>query len=80
MLRFRNQKMNVFGHNDVAEDKKDISPACLLQGALKEVTGGRVAEIRLTGVTTESEEMEVPGLLVTLELGRHESRQYSKTG
>jgi len=63
--------MNVLRHNDVSEDKKDISPADLFKGLLKEVAGRWIGEIGLTGVATEGEEVKVVGTLVTLELGRH---------
>jgi len=61
VFRFGNQKMNVLWHDDVAEDKKDIPSARLLQRALEEVAGFRVAEIWQPCMTTEGEEMEVPG-------------------
>ena len=71
MFRFRNKKMNVFGHNDIAEDVKDVFPFYLFEGSFEEVAGGWVGWIWLAGVTTEGEEVCVAGLLVTLEVGGH---------
>lgn len=65
-LRLRDQKVDVFRHNDIAEDKKDIVPARLFQGSLEEIARCRIGEIWQTVVTTEGEEMELTCLLIAL--------------
>ena len=71
--------MDMFRHNNIAEDTKSIAPARLLQSSLEEVARYWIGEIRKTVVTTEGEEMEVPCLLVALEPRGHVTQQFNPT-
>ena len=63
--------MNVLRHDDVAANDKIISLAHHLKRSLKKFACGRTAEIWETAITTEGNEVEVPGLMVTDQPTRH---------
>jgi hypothetical protein len=59
--------MDVFGHEDVGRDTEALLFAGLFEDSLGGVFGGIGLEEGLAEVTAEGDEVEVSGLLVTLE-------------
>jgi hypothetical protein len=68
---FTDQKVNVFGHDYVSEDKEIVSDPYPFQGLLEEISRGCRSQVWLSAVTTERDEVEVSGLLITDEGFRH---------
>ncbi len=61
------QEMNVFGHDDIAEDFEVVPESGALQGRLEESLCLFGGEIGSSAVTTEGDEVVVSFLLVSLE-------------
>jgi hypothetical protein len=61
-------------HDDVSEDDQLILLAHLLECAKEEVAPPCVAQKRQTAVTTEGDEVEVTGAVISLQVARHEGR------
>ena len=68
------QQVHMLGHDDVSEDDQLILLAHLLQRAQEEVAPPGVAQKGPAAVTTEGDEMEVTGAVVSLQVARHEGR------
>ena len=60
----------MFGHCDVTEDVKLVMPAGAFKRVEEDVLCGRGVEVGFAVVTTESDEMVVTFLLVSLEAQR----------
>jgi hypothetical protein len=69
--------MYVLGHNDVTGNREEVAPAHALQRVFKEPHGRDCGKVRTTAITTEGEEMKLPGLLVTDACAFHALREYS---
>ena len=72
--------MDVFGHHNVASDYQEIARANALQRIFKELHGRDWLKVRPAAVTTKSEEVELPGLLIADALTFHAPRGYSRDG
>lgn len=72
-LWFTEEKMNMLGHEYVAEEKETVTAAELFERFLKEDAGAVAIQIRETPVTTEGDEVVVAFGLITLQMARHGS-------
>jgi hypothetical protein len=70
-LRFTDQQVDMFRHDDIAAHEESIPMAGFFQGLEKTIAGTWSSEQRIAVLTTEGEEMETPSFLVTLETPRH---------
>jgi hypothetical protein len=70
LLRFVNQQMKVFGHDDISDDNELILLSDLLQHLEKQVTT-RGTEKRLTTVTTTRDEMKFFVAVLTCQIPGH---------
>lgn len=68
---FADERVDVFGHDDVAANEESVPLTHTFQGLLEDVTGGRVSQQRLSMMTTEGYEVETLGLLNALESPWH---------
>jgi hypothetical protein len=66
-LGFVDQHVDVFGHDYVSVDTEVVVLAGSFQGRFEGVAGLRSVEVWATGVTTESQEVKLSGLLIALE-------------
>ena len=71
LLRFADQQMNVFGHDDVADNDERIALADLLQHSQKQVPTARSAKQGLSTITTASDEVKVSSAVVAIEIVPH---------
>src|SRR5690242_6197138 len=69
--------MNVLGHHDVACDHEPTPRACTFERILKEVACFRGGQIRSAVETTEGDEMEVSGVVVSDESSWHRREGYT---
>ena len=70
-LRFRDQEMEVFGHDHVADDDESIALADLLQHSQKQVPTARSAKQGLSTITTASDEVKVSSAVVAMQIVPH---------
>ncbi len=71
-LWFAEQHVQVFGHEDVAEDVEAVPPAELFEDGKEDGAGVVVVEVgATTTVTAEGDEVVVAGALVAFESGGH---------
>jgi nitrogenase molybdenum-iron protein alpha/beta subunit len=63
--------MDVLWHQDVAEDIELMSATETFEASLEGDSELVVVEKRLAAITTEGQEMEMTGVLVSLEVVRH---------
>jgi hypothetical protein len=63
--------MDVFGHEDVAEDVEMVPLTELFEGFEEDCTGVVVVEVRETVITTEGDEVVVAEAVIALETARH---------
>jgi hypothetical protein len=61
----------MLGHDHIARNDEAVLPPHSLQSRFKEVPRIFVAKIGKPVITTESDEVELPGLLVTNQSTRH---------
>jgi len=71
LLRFADQQMNVFGHDDVANNDEGIALADLLQHFQKQVPTARSAKQGLSTITTASDEVKVSSAVVAMQIVPH---------
>jgi hypothetical protein len=64
--------MNVLRHYYVAEEVELIFETHGFEGVLEDGGGVSGGEVGFAAVTTEGDEVEIPGLLAAFEAGRHE--------
>jgi len=63
--------MDVFGHEDVAEDVEIVPQPELFESFEKDCAGVVVVEVRETPITTEGDEVVVAEAVIALETARH---------
>lgn len=68
--------MHVFGHHDLAGDYQEITTADALQRVFEELHGRDRLRVGPAAITTEGEEVELPGLLIADALTFHAPREY----
>jgi hypothetical protein len=72
--RFGEKKVDVFGHDDVADDVEGILFSPGFEHGFEEGFGFGGVEVGVTVLATEGDEMEVAGLLATFGFGGHGAR------
>ena len=70
-LRFADEQVNVFRHDDIADDGKAIGAAGWLEHAKEKIAAARGVQKRKTTVAADSDEVQVPLAVVSLEITRH---------
>jgi hypothetical protein len=63
--------VDVFGHDDVAVDVESVPDSPGFEDVFEEGFGSGGFEVRLAVLTTEGEEVEMPGGLVAVQARRH---------
>ena len=71
MFRLAEQEVNVFGHEDVAEDVEIVPQTELFESFEKDCAGAVVVEVGETLITTEGDEVVVAEAVIALEAARH---------
>ena len=71
LLRFGDQKVEVFRHDDVTVDDKLILTTSLFKDFEKQVAVLRTAEFGPALVTTAGDEVQVLGAVISYESGGH---------
>jgi hypothetical protein len=69
--RFADEKVDVFGHDDAAEEGEIVVIADVVENAKESVASCGCVEKGQTAITTESDEVEVAEAVAALELFRH---------
>lgn len=64
LLRFADQQVNVFGHDDVTNDHELVAFAHALQHRQEQVATARRGEKGLSSITTAGDEVQVSGAVV----------------
>ena len=64
---FAQQKMHVFGHDDVSVDAELVTAADTFESFLEGMSGWRIQEQGFASVTREGDEVGLSGVVVTLE-------------
>ena len=62
----------MLGHDDVAEKVDLVLLPCGFQEVFEDTGGAWGGEVRVAVVTTEGDEVEIPGLLASFETWGHE--------
>jgi hypothetical protein len=70
-LGLAQQKMNVFRHDDISINAKPEAPAYAFQGFFEDATAPGGPEQDTAMIATERYKMALPGVMKTLESGRH---------
>src|SRR5258708_28123289 len=68
---FAEQKMNVFGHDNISNHNEAVAPTDLLHDFKKQVAMLRRVEQRPSLETTCGDEVKISGAVVTVQIGRH---------
>ena len=68
---FVHQQMNMLGHDDVSDDDEFVALPDAFESRFEEVACLCGTEIRLAAETTESDEVEVSGVMETVEALGH---------
>jgi len=74
ILRLRYEKVDVFGHYDVADDVEGILFSPGFEDGFEERFGFGGEEVGVAVLATEGDEMEVAGLLAAFGFGGHGAR------
>jgi hypothetical protein len=74
------QQMHVFRHDDVAGNHKEIAAADALQRIFKQLHGRDRRQAGSAAITTEGEEVKLPGLLIADALAFHALQDCSTAG
>jgi hypothetical protein len=70
-LWFGHEEVNVFGHDDVAEEVKLIFPAGGFEGVLEDGGGAGGGQVGISVVAAEGDEVEIACLLSSFEAWGH---------
>ena len=71
---FAHQQVNVFGHDDITEDKEAVLHSRLFECLLEHLCRAVFHQKRLTAVATEGDEVKGADVLISLEAPGHEWR------